>query len=88
MKITILDPTHPFFKPLWRRVLSVLLPGVWAAVEYYNGATGWAILFFAASAYAAYELLFMYDHTMKKAAEKAEADRARLAAEAERRDED
>ncbi len=57
-------------------------------VEYSNGATGWAMVFVVAGLYAAYELLFMYDHTMKKAEAKAEAERARIAAEAERADAD
>lgn len=88
MKFQILDPTHPFFKPLWRRILCVVLPLAWSGVEYSNGATGWAMVFVVAGLYAGYELLFMYDHTMKKAAAKAEAERARIAAEAEQPDAD
>ena len=80
MKFQILDPTHPFFKPLWRRILCVVLPLAWAGVEYGNGATGWAMVFIVSGLYAGYELLFMYDHTMKKAEAKAEAERARIAA--------
>jgi hypothetical protein len=86
LKFQILDPTHPFFKPLWRRILCVVLPLAWAGVEYWNGATGWAMIFVVAGLYAGYELLFMYDHTMKKAEAKAEAERARIAAETERSD--
>ena len=88
MKFQILDPTHPFFKPLWRRILCVVVPLAWAGVEYSNAATGWALIFAACGLYAGYELLFMYDHTMKKAEAKAEAERARIAAEAERSDDD
>jgi hypothetical protein len=76
-----LDPHHPFFKPLWRRILSVLLPMGWGGVELYNGSTGWAILFLAAGAYAAYELLIMYDRTMEKAAAEEAARQARLEAD-------
>ena len=86
MKFQILDPTHPFFKPLWRRILCVVLPLAWAGVEYWNGATGWTMVFVVAGLYAGYELLRMYDHTMKKAEAKAEAERIRIAAEAERSD--
>lgn len=57
----ILDPKHPFFKPLWRRVLTVVLPAGWGVVELANNALGWALIFFAAAGYAAYELLIMYD---------------------------
>lgn len=51
-----LDAQHPFFKPLWRRVLTVVAPAAWALVEFANGQTGWAIVFFAAAAYSGYEL--------------------------------
>ena len=51
-----LDPQHPFFAPLWRRVLTVLAPTVWGLVEHWNGEPGWAIVFFAAAAYAGYAL--------------------------------
>ena len=51
-----LDPQHPFFKPLWRRVLTVAAPAAWGLVEHVNGQPGWAIIFFAAAAYAGYEL--------------------------------
>ncbi|MBP2550905.1 hypothetical protein J2858_003845 [Neorhizobium galegae] len=63
-----LDPHHPFFKPLWRRILTALLPLAWGAVELYNGSTGWGLMFLVAGAYAAYELLIIYDRTMAQAA--------------------
>lgn len=70
----LLDPTHPFFKPLWARILTVVLPGIWAGIEAMNQAWGWALIFFAAATYAAYELLIMYDRSIAKAeAEKAKA---------------
>lgn len=73
-----LDPHHPFFKPLWRRILTAALPTAWGGVELYNGSTGWGIMFVAAGVYAAYELLIMYDRTMANAAaEQAAKDAAR-----------
>ncbi|MBO3758485.1 hypothetical protein [Ciceribacter sp. L1K22] len=75
----ILDPKHPFFKPAWRRWLTVLLPAAWGLVELSNNAVGWAIAFFAAAGYAAYELLIMYD---RRIAENS------LPSEAEERDQD
>ncbi|MGL3606881.1 hypothetical protein ACSV9I_10235 [Rhizobium sp. G187] len=86
MKFQILDPTHPFFKPLWIRILCTVFPLAWAGVEFSNGATGWAMIFVVTGLYAGYELLFMYDHTIRKAEAKAEAERVRIAAEAERPD--
>lgn len=74
----LLDPTHPFFKPLWRRVLTVVLPALWGGVEALNQSWGWALLFLGAAAYAAYELLVMYDRSI------AEAEAKKAAADAER----
>lgn len=71
-----LDPQHPFFKPLWRRILTVLAPAAWGLVELSNGASGWAILFFGASAYAAYELLFMFERNNRAAASATGKDRS------------
>ncbi|ATN32642.1 hypothetical protein NBH20_09320 [Rhizobium sp. S153] len=71
-----LDPQHPFFKPLWRRILTVVAPAAWGLVELSNGASGWAILFFGASAYAAYELLFMFERSNREAASAADKDRS------------
>jgi hypothetical protein len=50
-------------------------------VELYNGSTGWALLFLAAAAYAAYELLIMYDRTIAQAAADEAARKARLEAD-------
>ena len=74
----LLDPTHPFFKPLWRRVLTVVLPALWGGVEALTHAWGWAILFVGAAGYAAYELLILYDRSI------AEAEAKRAAAQAQR----
>lgn len=74
----LLDPTHPFFKPLWARILTVVLPALWGGVEAYNQSWGWALMFLGAAAYAAYELLIIYDRSIANAeAEKAKAAAAR-----------
>ncbi len=77
-----LDSQHPIFKRLWVRVVTVVFPAVWAVVELLNDQAGWAILFFAASGYAAYELFYMYETTAAEARE-----RERAAAEARNEDE-
>ncbi len=38
---------HPFFRPLWRRVVVTLLVGGWTVVEFVNGAQFWGMLFAA-----------------------------------------
>ncbi|WP_416798245.1 hypothetical protein [Ciceribacter azotifigens] len=65
-----LDPQHPFFRPLWLRILTVVLPAIWAVVEWSNGATGWAIIFLAAAGYAGWQLFLAPDATGSSTGEK------------------
>jgi hypothetical protein len=54
----LIDPAHPFFRFAWRRWATVLAPGAWALFELvYVGDPFWAIIFGAASAYAAWVLI-------------------------------
>ncbi len=39
------DLAVPFFLPMWRRVLTVIVSKLWAMVELANGETLWALLF-------------------------------------------
>lgn len=52
----LVDPDAPFFKPLWVRVLCVVMPLLWAGLEMWMNNPFWAILFAAAGLYLAYEL--------------------------------
>lgn len=52
-----LDPDDPFFRPLWRRIATVLLPGVWAGVELAGGQFVWAALFAATAGFALWKLI-------------------------------
>lgn len=56
----IIDPDHPFYRPLWRRLAIVGVTLAWACVEAWTGATGWAVFFFAVAVYAAWMLLVNY----------------------------
>jgi hypothetical protein len=47
-----LDPAHPFFRPVWVRVVVVGVALLWAVVELIFGSPGWAMLFAAAGLYA------------------------------------
>jgi hypothetical protein len=52
---------HPFFRPLWRRILVTSVTLGWAAFELATGEPFWAILFGALGAAALWGLLIAYD---------------------------
>jgi hypothetical protein len=54
------DHEHPFFRPLWRRVLVVVACAGWAAFEYAMGSTGWATAALAFTAYAVWQFFYLY----------------------------
>lgn len=56
----LLDQSHPFFRPAWRRWATVILPGLWAGFEFWTGSPGWGFLFGAAAAYAFYMLVLTF----------------------------
>ena len=52
------DLTHPFFRPLWRRIcLSVFLVA-WAAFEFATGSTFWGVLVGALAIWVMRSLFF------------------------------
>jgi hypothetical protein len=53
--------SHPFFRPLWLRVLVVCVALGWALVEILTGSPGWAIIFGALGAVAFWGLIVAYD---------------------------
>lgn len=55
-----IDVNHPFYRPLWRRLLIVLFCAAWTGVEFYNGQATWGFIFLAAGAYAACSLIIFY----------------------------
>ena len=54
------DLRHPFFLPLWRRVLTVAVALGWAAVEAVTGSPGWALIFGAAGAWAGWQFFVVW----------------------------
>lgn len=51
----LIDASHPFFRPLWRRVAVVVACLGWGLLELLSGSPGWAILFSGIGLVAAYE---------------------------------
>jgi hypothetical protein len=55
-----IDPDHPFYRPLWRRLLLVGLCAAWTTVEFYNGQQTWGMIFLAVTAYAFAHLILFF----------------------------
>jgi hypothetical protein len=49
------EQQHPFYKPLWRRVVMVAVIVAWVAFEFYKGDSGlWTTLAVGSLVYAVY----------------------------------
>lgn len=46
------DFNDPFYKPLWIRIVVVVVPAFWGVFEFVSGATFWGLLFVAAAVVA------------------------------------
>lgn len=57
----LLDRNDPFFKKTYVRAITVGWPLAWGGVEFYNGSPGWAVVFAAIGAYAAWVLFLAPD---------------------------
>ncbi len=55
------DLDHPFFRPLWIRVLTVAACLGWATVEASRGFAGWAFVFAALGVYAAWRFFVTFN---------------------------
>lgn len=53
------DFDHPFFDPLWRRIVIVALCFGWGAFEIWNGSLPWGMVFFGMGALAGYNFFFV-----------------------------
>jgi hypothetical protein len=54
-------PVPDWMKPLWVRLVFVVLPALWALFELAYGDQFWALLFGAAAAWGAWTLLVKFD---------------------------
>jgi hypothetical protein len=60
MMLKFIDPDHPFYRPLWVRLLIVGFTAGWTAVEFINGQEIWGYIFLALAAYTGAALLVFY----------------------------
>jgi hypothetical protein len=51
-------PLPSWLRPLWLRIVVVVLPAAWAAVEFFHGQPVWGLLFGAAAVWGAYTLIY------------------------------
>lgn len=58
--IKFIDPDHPFYRPLWIRLLIIVFCALWTAVEFYGGQVMWGTIFMVVTAYAGASLLLFY----------------------------
>lgn len=56
----LIDPSHPFFRPRWRRILLVVACFTWAGIEMVLSNTTWAFLFAAIGGYVAWVLILTW----------------------------
>ena len=56
-----LDLRHPFFTPLWRRVVVVGILAIWTVIEITQGDPFWALLVGGIATYATYVFFFAFD---------------------------
>jgi hypothetical protein len=61
------QPTPNWMRPLWVRILLVLIPAVWAGVEAVYGEQLWATLFGVAAAWGLWSLILKFDEGAPKA---------------------
>lgn len=56
----IIDTKHPFYRPLWVRLLIVGFCALWTGVEFYNHEPFWGTVVGGIAVYAAYALLITF----------------------------
>lgn len=56
----IIDPKHPFYRPLWTRVLVVLICAVWFVAELMMGSPFFMVIMGALTLYTGWTLLLKF----------------------------
>lgn len=57
------DVRHPFFRPLWRRIMVTAFCFLWAMIELRSGGPFWAMLFGGCGLYIGYHFFVAFDPT-------------------------
>jgi hypothetical protein len=56
-----IDGSHPFFRPLWRRIAVVVFCLGWAVVEFATLSPFWGVIFAGIGFWSAYEFFIATD---------------------------
>jgi hypothetical protein len=59
----LIDQTHPFYQPLWRRIVIVATVAIWALLEILSADPLWIILACALLVYSIWALLVTWPKT-------------------------
>jgi hypothetical protein len=54
-RLKLFDMAIPFFLPVWRRVLAVAVPALWAMFEFSTGEVFWGLIFLGLGGMAAWK---------------------------------
>ncbi len=57
-KTSFLNLESPFFRPLWRRVVTFGVCVIWALFEFITGSAFWGMLFLGLGLYAGWHFFF------------------------------
>lgn len=57
----LLELRHPFFAPLWRRVLTTALCTGWAVIEFTSGGPFFGVLFTALALWTGYHFFLSFN---------------------------
>ncbi len=57
----LIDPSHPFYAPLWRRVAIVAVVFLWSGLEFYNDAQTWGIIVAAIGVYCVWQFFVAFE---------------------------
>lgn len=56
--MALVEFRHPFFQPVWRRVVLVVALVGWGIFDFVTGSPFWGVLFAGVGAVAAYQFFF------------------------------